>query len=301
MTIEKKALEGERDDLGCSVAKLGESRDVFGGFIKFSRKQSASFSVGRVETSASHRGVLIGMSAKTNHQREIFRGRSFVRQEFGQSTFYIRDFDEDYKADLSGSFDFQLMEISKGRLERLGESVGIADVQELNRGLYENDPVLAGLLGAIFSASSDRKECSALFVDQISLAIGAHLLQNYGTRSLTTMDRHFRLAARHLSSVTEMIDCNLDGKISVPELALLCDGMPSALFLRAFRETTGQTPHQWLIKRRIEKARDLLLTTNLTLETIAGQCGFADQSHFTRNFTRKVGQAPATWRRRQRN
>jgi AraC-like DNA-binding protein len=59
-------------------------------------------------------------------------------------------------------------------------------------------------------------------------------------------------------------------------------------------------PHQWLLRQRIEKAKDLLAQGTQPLSTMASACGFADQSHFTRVFTRVVGLTPAEWRRMRR-
>jgi len=67
--------------------------------------------------------------------------------------------------------------------------------------------------------------------------------------------------------------------------------------LRAFRRTTGLPPHRWLLRHRVEKAKALLRESALPLHDVALECGFADQSHLTRVFTRWAGQAPGTWRR----
>jgi AraC family transcriptional regulator len=85
----------------------------------------------------------------------------------------------------------------------------------------------------------------------------------------------------------------------VAELAREC-GLSSGYFSRAFRLTTGITPHQWLIRKRVERARQLLLGNGLRLVDIALVCGFVDQSHFTRVFTRFEGESPGKWRQRHR-
>jgi len=60
---------------------------------------------------------------------------------------------------------------------------------------------------------------------------------------------------------------------------------------------TGLSPHRWLMKRRAERARELLFNRGLSLTEIALTCGFADQSHFTRVFTAVFGTSPEAWRR----
>jgi AraC family transcriptional regulator len=63
---------------------------------------------------------------------------------------------------------------------------------------------------------------------------------------------------------------------------------------------TGLAPHQWLVQQRIAKAKDLLTRSSQSLADIASDCGFSDQSHFTRVFLRAVGATPAEWRRLHR-
>jgi len=67
-----------------------------------------------------------------------------------------------------------------------------------------------------------------------------------------------------------------------------------------FKKTSGLTPHRWLVQRRLERAQDLLLWSTLSLAQIALDCGFSEQSHFTRTFTRLVGTSPGEWRRQRR-
>jgi AraC family transcriptional regulator len=88
----------------------------------------------------------------------------------------------------------------------------------------------------------------------------------------------------------------LDQSFPVSDVADAC-GLSVNHFSRAFRRSLGKPPHRWLLDRRIDRARELLQETPLTLADIALACGFAEQSHFTRVFTRLVGMPPGAWRR----
>jgi AraC family transcriptional regulator len=68
-------------------------------------------------------------------------------------------------------------------------------------------------------------------------------------------------------------------------------------FSRAFRRSMGAAPHNWLLTCRVEAAKEKLRDHRLTLSDVALACGFADQSHLTRVFTRIVGVSPGAWRR----
>jgi AraC family transcriptional regulator len=87
--------------------------------------------------------------------------------------------------------------------------------------------------------------------------------------------------------------------VSVEEVARQCN-MSVSQFGRTFKKATGQTPHRWLVYLRLERAKDLLLRSTLPLAEIALACGFSEQSHFTRTFSRLVGTSPGEWRRQRR-
>jgi AraC family transcriptional regulator len=92
------------------------------------------------------------------------------------------------------------------------------------------------------------------------------------------------------------IEASLDSSIKNEELAALVHLNPSH-FGRAFRNSFGEPPHEYVIRRRVERAQGLMLSTGASLSEIALDCGLADQSHLTRLFRRIVGESPRAWRR----
>jgi AraC-like DNA-binding protein len=105
-----------------------------------------------------------------------------------------------------------------------------------------------------------------------------------------------RLAPWQVKRVMRFIDANLGAKVGPQDLADLAR-LSASHFARAFRLTVGKSPYAYVLRRRIERAKELMLETDLPLVQIALDCGLADQSHFTRLFTRIVGISPAAWRR----
>lgn len=101
------------------------------------------------------------------------------------------------------------------------------------------------------------------------------------------------LAPRRLRMVQEYIEANLSNEITLTDLATLA-GVSSTYFGRAFRESTGVASHQYMIRRRVQRAKELLARRELPIAEIALAVGFADQSHMTRHFRRIVGTTP--WR-----
>ena len=95
------------------------------------------------------------------------------------------------------------------------------------------------------------------------------------------------------------VEANLSRRIHVRELArLLC--LNASHFSRTFKCTFGTSPRDYVLRRRIEVAQGLMLTTSEPLSAIAVSCGMCDQPHFTRSFHRIVGETPYTWRRSRR-
>lgn len=107
-----------------------------------------------------------------------------------------------------------------------------------------------------------------------------------------------RLGRRSVPS--SFLDANLGREVSLSALAQEC-GLSASHFARAFRRSTGMAPYQWLLRRRVEKARHQLRSSDAPLTDIGLACGFADQSHFTRVFAKVVGMSPGSWRRQVRS
>lgn len=166
------------------------------------------------------------------------------------------------------------------------------------RGYGVDDKAMWGLAQALLPAFARPDEASLLFVDHVTLAAAAHIAQSYGAMRAPALARG-GLAPWQERLAREMLDTHLDGEISQGALAREL-GLSAGHFARAFRRSTGASPHQWLIARRVEKAKALLRDSALPLAEIAGLCGFADQSHFTRVFTRAAGAPPGQWRRAMR-
>jgi AraC-like DNA-binding protein len=105
-----------------------------------------------------------------------------------------------------------------------------------------------------------------------------------------------RLAPWQLKRVTDFIGANLAETLQLCDLAAL-SGLSPSHFGRAFKGSTGLPPHRWHLNLRIERARAMLSDDGASLADVACATGFADQSHFTRVFSRTVGMSPGAWRR----
>jgi AraC-like DNA-binding protein len=108
------------------------------------------------------------------------------------------------------------------------------------------------------------------------------------------------LAPWQLRRVVGYIEANLDSSIKNADLAAVAR-LSLFYFNVAFRKSVGDSPHEYIIRRRMERAQGLMLSTGASLSDIAATCGLADQAHFTRLFRRVVGESPGAWRRTRAN
>ncbi|MFW3896321.1 helix-turn-helix transcriptional regulator [Pseudomonas bharatica] len=103
------------------------------------------------------------------------------------------------------------------------------------------------------------------------------------------------LAAHQRRHLADYIEVHLDESIGLGELAALCS-LSEYHFARMFRESFGLPPHQYLLARRLAKARELLAAGDLPLGEVALRCGFASASHFSNRFRQAVGATPGAYR-----
>ncbi|MBE9196464.1 AraC family transcriptional regulator [Synechocystis sp. LEGE 06083] len=107
--------------------------------------------------------------------------------------------------------------------------------------------------------------------------------------------KNYGLLPYHLEKVTNFMQSHLDQDLSVEEIAQEL-GLSQFHFSRLFKQKTGITPHQYLIKLRLERAKHLLKNTKLAVNEIADECCFANPSHLARHLRRETGLSPKQFR-----
>jgi transcriptional regulator GlxA family with amidase domain len=163
-----------------------------------------------------------------------------------------------------------------------------------------------GVAGHAFAADGDHaneEKCASIIMINLCSVYRTKqggLAQAYGHESMPVRSERGGLAPWQLKRAKHIMSENLDSAIQVDELAEACR-LSVSHFARAFKVTTGQSPHRWLLGYRVERAKRLLLESKLPLTNVALACGFADQSHFARVFSRIAGAAPGAWRRAVRS
>lgn len=105
-----------------------------------------------------------------------------------------------------------------------------------------------------------------------------------------------RLTSAQMNRLNAYMLTSGGGRVGVADMAASV-GLSESWFSSVFKHTTGQTPMQWQLQRRIETGKALLQNGALTVAEIADRLGFTDQAHFTRSFRQTTGETPAAWRR----
>ena len=113
-------------------------------------------------------------------------------------------------------------------------------------------------------------------------------------------DGRGRLLAWQARKLRDYIDSHITGPVLVADLCALVQ-RSEAHFSRSFKRTFGESPHSFVVRRRVELAAQYMLTTDASLSDIALRCGFTDHAHSCKHFRQVAGQTPAAWRRARRS
>jgi AraC family transcriptional regulator len=157
-----------------------------------------------------------------------------------------------------------------------------------------DDPLLRRLALRIHPLFDEPETVEPLIADHFMWALGIYVCVHFGgmaTRSLVKGG----LSTWQERLAKDVIETSLVEGIGLSELASLC-GLRTSQFAHGFKVSTGMAPYQWLVLRRVTRAKELLTLGSESVADIALTCGFADESHLVRNFKRQFGLPPARWR-----
>ncbi len=199
----------------------------------------------------------------------------------------------------SDPYDALVFHLPHAAMDNIAQDAGAPRLCELREihGAGAPDTVVRDLAALLLPAFDDGATVNHVFIDSVILAIAAHVVTTYGDLPSGSKFERGGLAPWQERKAKGILLGNMDGGVMVSTIAREC-GLSDSQFSRSFRRTTGLPPHQWLMQRRIERAKSLLTESALNLAQIGQECGFADQSHFTRTFTAMAGASPGAWRRR---
>jgi AraC family transcriptional regulator len=161
------------------------------------------------------------------------------------------------------------------------------------------DPLLEQLAVAVHDTVHDASRSALVYVDTLAQMVAAHLAKAHSSAGRPTRTPvPAGLSDWRLRHLAELIEANLDGDLSLETMATTV-GLSPLYLIRAFKSAFGEPPHRYVLRRRIERARLLLRTTDMPVAEVALAVGFSSQSHLSSWFQRLVGTSPAAFRRQQ--
>jgi AraC family transcriptional regulator len=250
-----------------------------------------------VEAYASTGVVTIMQISQRPEYRYDFGDGVRVQPTGARDTFNIAHLDAAPWCEMGGQTDALQLHVPLAAIEELARESDQAPVGTLSapNGWNSIDPMLVGFRNMALGML-ERPHNSQLFIDHVLLALHTHVTLTYGGLHPRSRPSAGRLAPWQERRAKEMMAGGVDIALSVEDLAQAC-GLSVGHFSRAFKVSTGVSPHRWIQSLRVERAKALIRTGSLSIAEVALASGFADQSHLTRVFSRLVGQTPGAWRR----
>jgi AraC family transcriptional regulator len=157
------------------------------------------------------------------------------------------------------------------------------------------DPLVHQIGLALKRALEDAGLTSCLYAETLTTTLIVHLAQYYSAQPFTLPIYTGGLAQAKLKQVVDYIQAYLDRDLSLKELAAIAQISPH-YFSQLFKQSTGLSPHQYVIRCRVQQAQTLLSQSKLSLAEVAERVGFVDQSHLHRHFKRLIGVTPKAFR-----
>ena len=157
------------------------------------------------------------------------------------------------------------------------------------------DDRLTHLLFALDAERARGYSAGKLFVDCIEAALANLLLTSFNTVAPRPLSRKGGMAPRVLRRVVEFMHANIDKQIGLKDLAD-CAGLSLSHFSFQFRASTNQSPHRYLLRLRVERSKELLADSRLSVLDVGMEVGFRNQQHFATIFRNSVGVPPSVYR-----
>lgn len=170
----------------------------------------------------------------------------------------------------------------------------VEDVELLDE-VKANDPDIHRTAMLIADEAAHGGDGSRLLVDSLSCQLSVHILRKHAHVLFREPSGASGMSFLQGRTVRDYIHEHLNENIALDDLAAVV-GLSRFYFTRRFKQSTGTTPHRYVLQQRIAKAQTMLRRTHVPLADIAYQCGFADQSHMTRVFGTRVGATPGQYR-----
>lgn len=198
-----------------------------------------------------------------------------------------------------GEIDELQIFLDPGLLAEAAAEVSDKPVQ-LVEGIGIRDAVVSVVATRLVEELARPGKCSRLLGDSMAHALTAQLLSNHSNLRAAPAVHRIDMPVHKLRTAIDYIETHLQGDLSIELIAAVVN-MSSFRLARGFKKATGRSPHQFIVERRIERAKDLLRSTDRKLVFIARTVGFATPSHFTAVFKQRCNVTPTGYRDQARD
>jgi len=199
----------------------------------------------------------------------------------------------------------------------VGEWVGLMNVSHLQLGISDEalmacsdgaygevelrpsrkfaDPRLSAMVAAVHAEMVAGFPSGRLFLDSVEQAMAITLVNGHAVRHRPVRIYRGGLGSARLRKIKELVHAKMEDDLSLDEMAQSV-GLSTAHFARMFRKSTGQTPHQFVLRQKLERAKSILRDPDARVLDVAVSCGFKTQQHFAQAFREVLGVSPTEYR-----
>jgi AraC family transcriptional regulator len=186
--------------------------------------------------------------------------------------------------------------LSPGLLDSVAEQLDVDPRRvEIRNRFQIRDPQLENISWALKAQAESDQPCERLYLDSLAVSVAVRLITCYSSAAERAAAPSGRIPDRRLRQVLAYVEDNIARDISLAELAAVA-GLSVSHFKSLFRASVGVPVHQYLIRRRVERAKTLLAERKLSIAEVALEAGFAHQSHLARHMRRLLGVSPKALR-----
>jgi AraC family transcriptional regulator len=234
--------------------------------------------------------------ALSDHSAQWRDHRGFRSQAVSAGNVAICQFNKSRAFEMKNAAQFAVVLLRNEALEQVRQESRPNLGAELHSDDTIQDSTLRRLIEILLQERRDGYPDGVLFLDGVATALASHLVGHYSTAVTAERKSIGGMAPCALRRCTEFMDAHLADEIRLRELAHEA-GISTSHLVRSFRQSTGKTPYQFLLDRRVQRAQTLMRDQHRSLHEVAKASGFANQHHLARVFRRFTGATPSSYRR----
>ncbi|SRR5579883_612931 len=191
--------------------------------------------------------------------------------------------------------EFTVIALEPGWVARIAHESIDPDRVEITPHFFQPDPLIHQIGVALKQVLETDGHNSGFYAESAASLLAAHLLRHYSSRPIQSTSSCDGLSLKQLQQVLDYIHSHFEQNLRLTDLAGFV-GISCHHFARRFKQSMGVTPYQYILQCRVERAKELLLRSHLTVAQIAYCVGFANQSHLTHHFKRRYQLTPKKMR-----